>query len=108
MSEKPCHGWTLMTLKEHYDALRLAEAGALKIQAIEYERRLDALNGEQARIAKSQSTYVSRELWDAFKTQVDTFMAAHTGRTQMLTIMFAVVVLIAAVATAIATVLALK
>lgn len=39
---------------------------ALKLQADEYIRRLDALNGEQARIAQTQVTYVSRETWENF------------------------------------------
>lgn len=37
---------------------------ALKLQALEYERRLDALNGEAGRIAKSQALHVSREMFD--------------------------------------------
>lgn len=42
---------------------------ARKLQAAEYERRLDALNGEQARIAQSQATYISREIWEAFQKE---------------------------------------
>lgn len=64
--------WTIETLKEHLElkfksleALRAAEARALILQAEEYERRLDALNGEQARIAANQSASVSRELWES-------------------------------------------
>lgn len=64
--------WTIETLKEHLelkfrslDALRAAEARALILQAEEYERRLEGLNGEQARIATNQSASVSRELWES-------------------------------------------
>lgn len=62
--------WTIITLKEHFEAvielkeqaLRLQASErqtALSLQAKEYERRLDLLNGEHNRIAKAQSTYVS-------------------------------------------------
>jgi hypothetical protein len=50
---------TVSQLKEHYDALHQKDLEALKLQAQEYERRLDALNHEHARIALAQSTYVS-------------------------------------------------
>ena len=51
--------WTIATLKEHWEAIHARDQGALHLQAIEYERRLDALNHEHARIAKAQATYVS-------------------------------------------------
>ncbi len=38
---------------------------ARKLQAIEYARRLDALNGEAERLRAMQATYISRELYDA-------------------------------------------
>lgn len=47
---------------------------ARKIQAVEYERRLNSLNGEQARIAQSQATYISREIWEAFQKEHRTLM----------------------------------
>jgi hypothetical protein len=57
-----------MTLKEllekrfdHLDELREAEANSLRLQAAEYERRLDALNGEAERIAKECYKESSRE-----------------------------------------------
>jgi|HubBroStandDraft_4_1064222.scaffolds.fasta_scaffold15649_5 hypothetical protein len=56
--------WTLDTLRKHFTALREADREALRLQAAEYERRLDSLNGEQSRIAATQAAYVSRELWD--------------------------------------------
>lgn len=56
--------WTLGTLHEHLDALRKSDREALRLQAAEYERRLESLNGEQSRIAATQAAYVSRELWD--------------------------------------------
>ena len=51
--------WTIATLKEHWETIHERDQEALRLQAIEYERRLDALNHEHARIAKAQSTYVS-------------------------------------------------
>jgi len=37
---------------------------ALDLQAKEYERRLEALNGEATRIAKSQQDHVQRPVYD--------------------------------------------
>ena len=51
--------WTIATLKEHFETIHEKDQLALKIQASEYERRLEALNHEHARIAKAQATYVS-------------------------------------------------
>lgn len=62
----------LVTLSENQRAADLLEMRnankesrrALKLQAGEYQRRLDALNGEAKRIAKIQEQSVSRELFD--------------------------------------------
>lgn len=37
---------------------------ALKLQATEYERRLEALNGEAGRLREMQQTYIPREIFD--------------------------------------------
>jgi hypothetical protein len=58
------------------DELRAADHAALALQAAEYERRLIALNGEHARIAKSQETYVSRELWERAQADAQQWRAA--------------------------------
>lgn len=57
---------------------------ALEVQAAEYARRLEALNGEQSRIASSQATYVSREVWErvqversAFQSRTENYMSAN-------------------------------
>jgi hypothetical protein len=62
-----CAGWTILTLKEllekrfdQLDKLREAEAKSLVLQAAEYERRLDALNGEAERIAKIHGQNATR------------------------------------------------
>jgi hypothetical protein len=44
--------------KEHYDK-------ALHLQATEYERRLDLLNGEAKRLRDIQATYLPREVYEA-------------------------------------------
>lgn len=82
----PKNGWTIATLKEHFDALRVAEAEALRIQAKEYERRLEALNGEQARLADERASFVNREIWDRiqdedrrWKTRVDLLIERGAG-----------------------------
>lgn len=53
--------WTIDTLREHLLALREADQHALTLQAGEYERRLDALNGEARRIQAVQSESVTAE-----------------------------------------------
>jgi len=37
---------------------------ALQLQAKEYERRLEALNGEAGRLREMQNTYIPREVFD--------------------------------------------
>ncbi len=51
--------WTIKTLKEHWEKIHQKDMDALRLQAIEYERRLDILNHEHERVAQAQSTYVS-------------------------------------------------
>jgi hypothetical protein len=56
---------TRLSVVEHSLEIRLEAAEkALKLQAEEYSRRLDILNGEADRLRQMQSTYVPRELWD--------------------------------------------
>ncbi len=66
-----------------------AIAKALELEAAELARRLEGLNGEQARIARSQATYVSREIWDAtvnewvtWRSKNDTNVQDKVGRTE--------------------------
>lgn len=40
---------------------------ALVLQAKEYERRLDLLNGEASRLRDIQATYLPREVYEVFK-----------------------------------------
>jgi hypothetical protein len=49
----------LAAAERRFDESRETDAKALKLQAAEYERRLQALNNEHGRIAAAQSTYVS-------------------------------------------------
>lgn len=57
-------------LKELYriqgDAIKLA----LDLQAEEYERRLEILNGEAEQLRDMQATYLPRESFEAFQKQV--------------------------------------
>ncbi len=69
MGKRRRDDWTISTLKEHFEKLFREMARALRLQAKEYKRRLKDLNGEQARIASSQATYVSRELWDRSQSE---------------------------------------
>ncbi len=74
--------WTIATLKEHFEVLLdgvkanatadnlllterfNASQEALKQQAVEYERRLTALNGEAGRLSAANALNVSREVYD--------------------------------------------
>jgi len=53
----------------------------LKLQALEYERRLKDLNGEQARIAKSQEAHVSIDKYTGFRDEVLRTLSELKGRT---------------------------
>jgi hypothetical protein len=56
--------WTIETLKEHFDALRAADAIALQLQASKYEDRLIKLNGEHTTLAQMKDTYLPREVYE--------------------------------------------
>jgi len=60
---------------------------ALQLQRIEYERRLDLLNHEQARLAADRERFLPRELYDAnnrdqrqWRDSVNTWIAANQGK----------------------------
>lgn len=116
MNDKKQHcGWTLLTLKEHFEErfralneIRSAEADALVIQAREYERRLESLNGEQGRIAKSQATYISREMYEEFKERVDTFIIEQSARAKSMNWLIGILGSVATFSTAIAAFFALR
>ena len=55
--------WTVSTLKEYVDALRSADLAIRDRQAIEYERRLSALNHENERLSLMKETFVSKEMY---------------------------------------------
>ena len=81
--------WTLSTFIAHTKALRESDREALKLQAAEYERRLDNLNHEHARIAATQITYVSREIWDRaekedrdWKNKMDVYAGTLLSRSE--------------------------
>jgi len=73
-----------------------AQKEALRLQAKEYERRLEMLNGEQARIAQIQMSSISRELYEndrkndeVLRTEVRRFMAEFKGGHDTLTAVIA-------------------
>jgi hypothetical protein len=54
----------IVTMKE-FIALQFDSLDrATKLQAKEYERRLDGLNGEAGRLSQMQSTYLPREVYE--------------------------------------------
>ena len=69
-------------LSERIAALRLrfeeriqADDAKLKLQAQEYERRLEALNNENARILKAQESSVSADKFDGYREKTDQSLA---------------------------------
>lgn len=52
--------WTIDTLKEHFESLNELSREALRLQAIEYERRLHLLNNEHERLEKSALLTIPR------------------------------------------------
>lgn len=54
---------------------------SLRLQALEYERRLEGLNNEAGRIAKIQERFVGLDKYDGFRDQVLTTLAELSGRT---------------------------
>lgn len=59
------NGSDIITLKEHlYEIIELRDK-ATQLQAVEYSRRLDALNHEAEQLKRMHSTYLPREIYDA-------------------------------------------
>ena len=54
-------------VKEKFKSINVA----LKLQAKEYERRLNALNGEAERLRNIQTNYIPREVYDENKKETD-------------------------------------
>jgi hypothetical protein len=61
--------WTIDTFKELMDERQQRNEQALKLQASEYERRLEALNHENDRLNKSVAANVSNDTWVGFLKQ---------------------------------------
>lgn len=49
---------------------------ALELQAKEYDRRLEHLNGEATKLTRMQATYIPREVYEANKKENDDKIAA--------------------------------
>lgn len=77
------HIEVLKTEIKHLHKVMELNEKALKLQSREYERRLEALNGEAERLRKMQSTYVPREVYEA---KYDELVAnIEKNRTQLAT-----------------------
>ena len=79
----------LKSLREIMDAHFESLEKALGLQAKEYERRLNELNGEQSRLREERGRFLPRELYDSFSSDtnkwrdnVNTFIAGSSGQTQ--------------------------
>jgi hypothetical protein len=60
----------LAVLEARLKAAERATERALALQAAEYERRLEILNHEAAKLSSMQATYVPRELFENVLTQL--------------------------------------
>lgn len=54
------NGWTLDTLKTHFDDLRKADQEAIKILANNFEKRMDNTNEWRGVIERLLTTYVTK------------------------------------------------
>ena len=85
-----------------------AVANALTLQAREYERRLDFLNGEAGRLREMQATYLPREVYDSkhelleasleqIKIELNTYKGKVAGLNQGWVILLGLIALVATV-----------
>ena len=85
-TERDVSGWTVDQLREHYNALRAADARfaeeryarqeeARALQAVEYERRLQALNHENERIAEILGASVTADKFEDYQKSQATALA---------------------------------
>lgn len=65
---------TIYVLIERIDAMK----EALELQAKEYERRLDLLNGEARKLHDMQQSYIPREVFDRMVTSLESKIQINT------------------------------
>ena len=63
-TEKEVSGWTLDTAMVHWARLREADQTALRLQATEYERRLETLNHAHEQARQKEADYVTRDKYE--------------------------------------------
>jgi len=68
--------WTLRTAMAHWAALRKADRRALKLQAAEYERRLESLNHAHEQARQKEAEYVTRDKYEDWIKQNKTALDA--------------------------------
>ena len=71
-TEKEVSGWTLDTAMAHFKSLREADHTALRLQAIEYERRLFDLNHAHEQARQKEADYVTRDKYEDWIKQSNT------------------------------------
>lgn len=86
----------LASLRESMNLRFAAIEQARQLQAVEYQRRLELLNGEAKRLLDMQATYVPRELWDVKREelmtsvrQLEAYRNNQVGRQTMLSMFVA-------------------
>ena len=87
----------LAEMEKRLDERQRIHDNALTLQAREYERRLEGLNHEHARLASDRERYTTREkfedhlhTFDTWKAQVNTAIATASGKAAGLSLAWAV------------------
>ena len=75
-TEKQVSGWTLDTAMVHWTALREADQTALRLQASEYERRLESLNHAHEQARQKEADYVTLDKYEDWIKQSATALDA--------------------------------
>lgn len=91
----------LISLREYIDIQFEERDKALTLQAIEVHRRLEMLNGEQARLASDRERFLTKEVYDEFRREFDKWreqinnsIAVNSGRERGISLVWVVLLAI--------------
>jgi hypothetical protein len=73
-------GWTLETLKEHYDALREGDQRAIQTALDAFEKRMDSVNEFRKTLSDQQGTFARKEAVDIEINNIKTRLDQSQGR----------------------------
>lgn len=98
-----------ISLREYIDLQFAARDKALSLQAIEIHRRLDALNGEQTRIALDRERFLTREIYDEYhrdiekwRETINSYTAVSSGRDRGISLVWVVLLALVGVGLSVA------